>query len=86
MRHQKQHTAFEQYYREQLAKDSLTDQEFKRMAVDWLLGVDFYIESPVNGKQANRMLLEYIMDRFPKSSSDDKNDQRTILSRCRAKL
>ena len=72
-------TAFVHYYIPLLKKDTLTDQEFRRLVTDWLLGMNYYIVDPVSGPQGSRIILDEIMKRFPKSKAMDKADKEYIL-------
>ena len=72
-------SAFESYYRRFLEKDTLTDAEFRRLVIDWLLGMDYYIVDPVSGPQANRIILDEIMRYFPKSCTQDTRDKEHVF-------
>ena len=72
-------SAFESYYRCFLEKDTLTDAEFRRLIIDWLLGMDYYIVDPVSGPQANRIILDEIMHSYPKDQVQDARDKEHVF-------
>ena len=67
------------YYRNLLERDTLTDAEFRNVITDWLLGMDYYIVDPVSPSQANKIILEEIMHKYPKTRSANKKDKNHIL-------
>ena len=71
----KKQTPFEEYYNVKLKKDTLTNEEFNKMIIDYFLGFNYYIIDPVSGEQANRIILEDIMKRFPQNYFRKKNDK-----------
>lgn len=71
-------SAIEHYYMQYLSKETLTDKEFNMIVIDWLLGMNFYIADSVSGPQGNRIILDEIMKKFPKSKSENNNDKEWI--------
>ena len=65
---------FNEYYKAYLDKDTLTDHEFRELVTNYLLGMNYYIVDPVNGVQANRIILDDIIHKFPQSKRIQKND------------
>ena len=72
-------TAFGNYFSSFLSKDTLSDAEFRSLVAFWLLGMDYYIIEPVSQQQANKIVLQEIMHKFPKSFFDNKRDKEWIL-------
>lgn len=71
-------TPFQEYYKDILSKDMMSDTEFRKLITDYFLGFDYYITDSMTQNQANTLILKDIMIRFPHGFLRKVNDKKWL--------